>query len=67
MEINLKFVDKVEIKEPQEVIVTFLEASTEDDNLKHELLHVAIHGRAFDFLHDEDEIYSDSDLKIKFK
>lgn len=53
--------------EPQEVIVTFL--GTDKDELLHkEIYKIAETGGSFDFLNaPEEDIYSDNDLKVKYK
>jgi len=64
---NLELLDKVEVNKPRKVIVTFLDED-EADITNDELLYVAEKGKAFDFLNDMDEdIYTDKDLKIKYK
>lgn len=64
---NLKLLEKVNISKPRKVIITFL-----DDEESHitndELLYVAEKGGAFNFLNDsEEDIYTDKDLKVKYK
>lgn len=64
---NIKLLKNVEVKKPRNVIITFLD---EDDSeiSNSELLMVAEKGGAFDFLDDPDEdIYSDKDLKVRYK
>ncbi|GJQ49633.1 hypothetical protein KsCSTR_36210 [Candidatus Kuenenia stuttgartiensis] len=53
--------------EPQEVIVTFL--GTDKNGLLHqEIYKIAEIGGSFDFLNaPEEDIYSDNDLKVKYK
>jgi len=64
---RIKLLEKVDIKEPQEVIITFLGAS-KDKTLYGEIYKLAETGGAFDFLNaPEEDIYSDSDLKVKYK
>lgn len=64
---SLKLLDKVDINEPKEVIITFLEPTDKDISTQEDI-HVAEKGRAFDFLNNEaEEIYSDDDLKVKYK
>jgi hypothetical protein len=61
----LKIPDDVQIKSPKKVIITFLEDSGED--LTTSDLHLIVQqGGAFHFLENEEEdIYTDDDLKIK--
>ncbi|MCH8317106.1 MAG: hypothetical protein IIA88_01190 [Bacteroidetes bacterium] len=63
---ELRLFEQVKIKSPRKVIVTFLD--TESDELTSEELHFLVDkGGAFDFLHDEQEnIYTDKDLKEKY-
>ena len=64
---TIRFVDKVEIKKPQKVIVTFLDEEVNED-LNKVIYKLADAGNSFDFLKEpEEDIYSDSDLKIKYK
>lgn len=62
----LKIFDEIQIYSPKKVIITFLEDPVED--LTSGDLHViAQQGGAFDFLENEEEdIYTDNDLKIKY-
>lgn len=64
---NIKLLEKVEIKKPGNVIVTFLDE--DDSDIKNdEIIFVAEKGGSFDFLNDPSEdIYSDKNLKIKYK
>ena len=64
---NVKLSEKVEVKKPVRVIVTFLD--DEDTDIKNEeILIVADKGGSFDFLNDPaEDIYTDNDLKIKYK
>ena len=63
---KLRLFERVKIKSPRKVIVTFLD--TDSDELTSQELHfLADKGGAFDFLHDEKEdIYTDKDLKEKY-
>jgi hypothetical protein len=64
---NIKLLEKVELNKPAKVIVTFLDDEGADIS-NDEILYVAEKGGAFDFLNDPDEdIYSDKDLKVKYK
>lgn len=62
----LRIFDKIRINSPKKVIITFLEDPDED--LTTEELHlIAQQGGAFDFLDNEEEdIYTDNDLKVKY-
>jgi hypothetical protein len=64
---NIKLLENLEEKKPGKVIVTFLD--DEDPNINNnEILFVAEKGGSFDFLNDPSEdIYSDKDLKVKYK
>ena len=64
---KLKLFERVKINTPKKVIVTFLE--TENNEITSEEIQlIADKGGGFDFLHDEKEdIYSDKDLKVKYK
>ena len=61
--------EKVNIKTPKEVIITFLDPEDEksEDPTAKEIHEMILQGGALDFLNDEKEdIYTDDDLKIKF-
>lgn len=62
----LKIQDNIIINSPKKVIITFLEDFDED--IANEELHlIAQHGGAFEFLDNEEEdLYSDADLKVKY-
>ena len=64
---KIKLLEKINIMEPQEVIVTFL--GTDKDELLHqEIYKIAETSGSFDFLNaTEEDIYSDNDLKVKYK
>ena len=63
---KLHLSDKVKVNSPRAVIVTFLDS--EKDDLNSEALHLmAVQGGAFDFLKEEEEVYSDKDLKVVYK
>ena len=64
---KIKLLEEINIMEPQEVIVTFL--GTDKDGLLHqEIYKIAEIGGSFDFLNaPEEDIYSDNDLKVKYK
>ena len=62
---HLKFLEKVKINSPKEVIVTFLD---DDEITSDEMHYLAEKGGSLDFLRNEGEdIYSDRDLKVKYK
>jgi len=62
---ELKTFDVIQIKSPKKVIITFLE-DISDDITTDELTLIAQEGGAFDFLNNEEEnIYTDKDLKVK--
>jgi hypothetical protein len=50
--------------EPQEVIVTFLGDTQED--LSKDINSILENGKSFAFLDDEEDLYTDHDLKIKY-
>ena len=63
---ELKIFDELQIKSPKKVIITFLEDPTIDFT-PDELHLIAQEGGAFDFLNnDEENIYTDNDLKVKY-
>ncbi len=60
-------IDKIDINAPQKVIITFLEENY-DDVSTDELAQLAAGSKSFDFLKNKMEnIYTDDDLKIKYK
>jgi len=63
---EFKAFNKIQVKSPKRVIITFLEDISED--LSSDELHlIAQKGGSFDFLNDEEEnIYTDKDLKVKY-
>ena len=64
---NIKLLEKVEERKPGKVIVTFLDEEDSEIN-NDEILYVAEKGGAFDFLSDPaEDIYTDKDLKVKYK
>ena len=64
---NIKLLEEVDFKEPQKVIVTFLDTEQIDD-LSHDLYKVAEENKSFNFLKEpEEDIYTDADLKIRYK
>ena len=61
---KLELLENINVQSPKKVIVTFLE---EDDDLSSHQMHVmAQKGGAFDFL-EEEELYSDKDLKKRYQ
>ena len=57
-----------EIKSPKQVIVTFLDDDNLQDITSDELHLFAQYGGALDFLaNKEEDIYSDADLKLKYR
>jgi len=64
---KIKLLEKVSFKEPKEAIVTFLDKD-ESDFDKESIYRLAEKGGSFDFLKEpEEDIYSDDNLKIKYK
>jgi hypothetical protein len=64
---QLKLAEKIKIRSPKKVIVTFLDA-VEDELGSEELHQLAQKGGAFDFLNNkEEDIYTDKDLKVVYK
>jgi len=64
---KVKLLEKVSFTEPKEVIVTFLDKDLSD--LDNESIYRLVEkGGSFDFLKEpEEDIYSDDNLKIKYK
>lgn len=61
---KLTLLEKVAIKSPMQVIVTFLD---ETDISPAELHYLSAKGGALDFLNEpKEDIYSDKDLKVKY-
>ncbi|MCF8233709.1 MAG: hypothetical protein K9G67_02225 [Bacteroidales bacterium] len=63
---KLKLIDKVKVSSPKKVILTFLE-DPEDEMTYEELHGLAEESGALDFLEEEPELYSDDDLKVKYR
>ncbi|PIU54917.1 MAG: hypothetical protein COS88_06165 [Chloroflexi bacterium CG07_land_8_20_14_0_80_51_10] len=64
---EIKLLEKVDVREPQEVMITFL-GIKEDEALYQGIYKLAEAGGSFDFLNAPDEdIYSDDDLKVKYR
>jgi hypothetical protein len=62
---HLTLLEKVEIKKPQRVIITFLPDSEELDS--QELHALAQQGGGLNFLDNEaEDVYTDAHLKVKF-
>jgi hypothetical protein len=51
--------------DPQPVIVTFL--GSESETINDDILALAAKGKSFEFLAGEEDLYSDSDLKARYK
>ena len=67
---KLKLREKVNVKIPKEVIVTFLDPVDEtiEEPTATEIHKMVQEGGALDFLFDErEDIYTDDDLKVKYK
>lgn len=67
---HLKLLEEVEVIAPQEVIIVFLQddKTTEEDIQVSEIQELVQHSAAFDFLHNEEEdIYTDADLKVRYQ
>lgn len=77
---NIHFLEKVDYKEPQEVIVTFLKTAQKvkakehvdtllvDYDIQATEIHALVqNGGSLDFLNNEEEdVYTDNDLKVKY-
>ena len=64
---KIKLLENVAVKEPQEVIITFL-GDNEDEALCRGIYRLAERGGSFNFLNaPEEDIYSDDDLKVRYK
>ena len=65
--VKIKLLEKINISEPQEVIVTFL-GTDKDESLHQGIYKIAEAGGSLDFLNaPEEDIYSDDDLKVKYR
>ena len=71
--IKLRLFERVDIKEPQEVVVVFLNDKNSSNSQREneisgkEIQHYINENKAFDFLKNDDEdIYTDDNLKIKY-
>lgn len=63
---HLKLSEKIKIHSPKKVIITFLDA-VEEELSSEELIAVTQHGGAFKFLENEEELYTDKNLKVVYK
>ena len=64
---RVQLLEKIEVKEPQEVIITFL-GTNENEALQQGIYKLAEISGSFDFLNGpEEDIYSDDDLKVRYK
>lgn len=64
---NIRLLEKVRIEKPQEVVITFLETN-ENKRSREEIYKLAEIGGSFDFLNEPaEDIYFDSDLKVRYK
>jgi hypothetical protein len=63
---QLRLSDKVNINSPKRVIVTFLDEEN-DELSSDEMLLIVAQGGAFDFLSEEEDTYSDKDMKVVYK
>ena len=67
---RVKLLEKLNVLKPQEVIIIFPDIlDTNDNEISHnEIFKIAEMSGTFDFLNDQEEdIYSDNDLKVKYK
>ena len=63
---NIKFFEKVRVRLPHEVIVTFIDTD-ENKELQEGIYQLAETSGSFNFLNDSGEdIYSDADLKVRY-
>jgi hypothetical protein len=63
---SLRLLENVKVDSPKHVILTFLDDPASDISSE-ELHYLSEKSGALDFLNEEEEIYSDRDLKIKYK
>ncbi len=64
---NITLVDKIKVTSPQKIIITFLDENY-DEITTEELAKMATKGKSFDFMKNKKEdIYSDDDLKVKYR
>ena len=67
---HIKLLEKLNLRKAQEVIVVFPDTwDTSDNEISHKGIYkIAEMGGAFDFLNDpEEDIYSDNDLKVRYR
>jgi hypothetical protein len=65
---KLKLSKTIKLNSPQKVIVTFLDDDLDNDIPSNkELMQLAEKSKAFKFLEKEPDLYSDKDLKVKYK
>ncbi len=61
---QIKFLEKINISSPKNVIVTFLD----DENESSDIYKMAEEGGSFDFLKEpQEDIYTDKNLKTRYK
>jgi hypothetical protein len=61
---QIKFLEKIYISSPKNVIVTFLD----DENELSDIYKLAEEGGSFDFLKEpQEDIYTDKNLKTRYK
>jgi hypothetical protein len=64
---NLILNKRIVFSTPKKVIITFLDEDIYPELKQNEIMILAVSGRAFNFLDNEnDDIYSDNDLKVKY-
>jgi hypothetical protein len=64
---KIRLLDEVDLKSPRRVIVTFLDDGV-DDLPATELLKLSAASGALDFLNDPaEDVYTDADLKVRYK
>lgn len=65
---EFKLREKVNVNAPREVIITFLDPPETEEPTVTEIHQMIEDGGAMDFLNDDrEDIYSDTDLKVKYK
>ena len=64
---KLKLSETIKLNSPKKVIVTFLDDLDTDLPTNKELMQLAMKSKAFKFLEKEPDLYSDKDLKVKYK
>jgi len=65
---DVKLPGSIHIYKPQKVIITFLESDdSEDAQITEGIAQLVAESKSFNFLKDEEEdVYSDADLKVKY-